>query len=120
MTNPAPGKGDPDFPRVSLVLGAIELGGPIKFEMTKRVGARTVSSKEFSAPNALGKAFAVEMTWTAKGAITMTVDGQPLRSMSLDYPPASVAFVISGVKGEFGNVQAGRSDPAPASCAARA
>lgn len=111
------GKRDPGKKYVSLILGLVDEGDPLKFELDKKEGASTLQSMTFSVPEALGRVFPVQASWTSKGAIDFAIGGKPLEPISLDHAPASVTFVISGAQGEFADIKAGRSGPSDSACA---
>jgi hypothetical protein len=114
--------GNRDFSKryVSLILGLVDEGGPLKFELNKKEGRDVLQRMTFSVHEALSRTFPVEAIWTADGTINFSIGGQPLKPITLGHAPASVTFVISGAKGEFSNVQAGRSGPPEVACTASA
>jgi hypothetical protein len=109
---------DPHEERVSLALSRPYTEEPFKI-LFERDDTRNVQERAYyGAADLEGKVFPVSIAWS-DGTFTATVAGQKLKTIRMEHGPLSVTFTLSGVQGEFGEIQIGHSG-APASCAAPA
>ena len=93
---------------------------PIELVLERADTRKTQEQIAYSVPaDVLGKVMPVAIAWSADGVYTVTVSGRLLKTIRMDRPPLSVAFVLSGVQGEIGAILVGHSGPA-APCAAPA
>jgi hypothetical protein len=82
-------EGNRDFSKryVSLILGLVDEGGPLKFELNKKEGRDVLQRMTFSVHEALSRTFPVEAIWTADGTINFSIGGQPLKPITLATRP---------------------------------